>query len=260
MDYLLSRIPLYLSYYLNVTDEHSLHAPFIYKLYTQVIKGKKQPEPAIESFRNQLLQSGETIDYHTFGRQSSLGRKSRTRIASIARSGINNVGNSSLFIRLIKYFKCETIVELGTSLGINTAYLALANSNTQVYTFEGHNQLITKAKTIFNALGLNNIEIIEGNIDDTLDDFLKGVQKLDFILIDANHRKSSIINYYSAFIPKVHENSVMVIDDIRWNKEMYEVWKDIKARDEVSLSVDLMDLGLLFFNNGMKRQHYTLKK
>lgn len=260
MNSLISRIPLYISYFLNVVDEHSLHPPFIYDLYTKIIKGGEQPVKEIEAIRKELLNSDEVIKYHSYGEQSSLNEISRSRIASITRSGINKASNSSLFVRLVKFFECKSIIELGTSLGINTSYLALADKSATVYTFEGHSQLIEKARSTFDRLSITNVEIIKGNIDETLPDFLKRIKKIDFILLDANHQKEATWNYFSYFIPWVHENSVMVIDDIRWNKEMYDAWNVLKDHDKVSLSVDLMDLGLLFFSRRMKKQHYTLKK
>jgi len=49
------------------------------------------------------------------------------------------------------------------------------------------------------------------------------------------------------------------VDDIRWNRAMYAAWNDLRAHADVTLSIDLGYLGLLFFQGGMKKQHYTLK-
>ena len=64
--------------------------------------------------------------------------------------------------------KAGNILEIGTSLGITTAYLALAIPDAKIITLEGCPELSRKAREHFDRLGIKNIELIEGRFEETL--------------------------------------------------------------------------------------------
>ena len=152
----------------------------------------------------------------------------------------------------------QTIFELGTSLGINTLYLAKAWTQGKVTTFEGCPETLKIAQQNFEKLKAN-IHTVEGNIDETLPEELKKHDKVDFVFFDANHRKSATLKYFHACLEKVDENTVFVFDDIYWTKDMGEAWDEIKNHHEVMLSIDLFDLGLVFFRKNQPKQHFLLR-
>ena len=51
---------------------------------------------------------------------------------------------------------------------------------------------------------------------------------------------------------------VMVIDDIRWSRNMYRGWKALQAQKSVGMSMEFMNQGLLFFSHSIQKQHYIL--
>src|SRR5690606_13128357 len=101
-------------------------------------------------------------------------------VSQIAKNSAKPKKYAQLLFRLVNHFAPETIFDLGTSLGITTAYLASARSGATVYSFEGCPETAKLAQENFNGLKLGNIQLIEGNLDETLSETLKKVSKVDF--------------------------------------------------------------------------------
>ena len=80
----------------------------------------------IEALRMMFQQDDTLVDIVDYGAGSKLTGKTNRTIRSVANGGISTSKYSKLFQQLIRYFNCKNIVELGTSLGINTLYLARA--------------------------------------------------------------------------------------------------------------------------------------
>lgn len=260
MNQLFSRIPLYVWHFLHKVDEHSLQGPFAFNFVSTIVKGKCDVDfSEIEAFRNKLKQSKEEISYSTYGQASGLSAKRRKKVAHIARSGISSPKRSALFFRIIKAFNLKVVVELGTSLGINTCYLARAAADGKVITFEGHGKLAKIARQTFDHLGCKNIELVNRNIDDSLPQVAAGLAKIDFAFIDANHRSDALLHYFEIFLPKIHEDSIVVVDDIRWNPDMFSGWKKICGHAEISHIFDFGDFGVLFFKENIPTQHFILQ-
>ena len=116
-----------------------------------------------------------------------------------------------------------------------------------------------KAMENFNSFGINNIELAMGNFDLLLEKTLIKFDKLDFVLVDGNHRREPTLSYYNHIRPKLHAGSMMVIDDIHWSKGMEEAWDEIRNREEVSVSIDLFRLGILLFKKDIAKEHFVLK-
>lgn len=258
----------FIHYWLAAVNQHSLHPPFVYQLYTRAIKPDKT-EPsftAIEQQRKVLLKSHETIRFTELGAGSSVNRNPVRAISDIARNSLTTPSFSRLLYRLIRYLQASTILELGTSLGINTLYLAAAAPEGQVYTLEGCPQTAATARKVFDAYKASagvqapNIRLIEGSIDDTLPHLLREHPiKIDAAYLDANHTYEASIRYFEQLLPHLHEKSFLVLDDIYWSEGMQQAWQEIKEHPRVSLSLDLYDAGILFFQSGLQPTHYILE-
>jgi predicted O-methyltransferase YrrM len=137
-------------------------------------------------------------------------------------------------------------------------YLASACENGSVVTLEGEDSRIAIANSSIKRLGLNNVVFLQGNFQQTLPLALESVPKLDFVFFDGNHTKEATLNYFNLCLSKVHENSVFVFDDIRWNDEMYEAWNEIVENLSVTISIDLFKMGIVFFRKGIIKQHFNI--
>jgi predicted O-methyltransferase YrrM len=251
----------YLLHQLRAGTEHGLHPPFVYRLYSEVIRPQKHyyAYDKIEELRSALLQSTELLEVTDFGAGSRVDVKTTKSIRNIVKWAEKPPRIARLLFRLVERFEPATLVDLGTSLGLTTLYMASATSTTRLYSFEGCPATAARARQHFAAIGAANIELLVGNIDVTLAPALEKVNRLDFVFFDANHRYAPTIAYFEACLAKAHEDSVFVFDDIYWSQEMTAAWKYICAHPSVMITIDLFEVGLVFFRKKQPRQHFRLK-
>lgn len=213
---------------------------------------------AIEQFRQQLRADHRVIDVPDIGATSQALTGTKRKISAIARTSASPAKYSSLYARIIRAFQCHDVIELGTSLGINTLYLAQGNDS-KVTTFEGATPIANIAEAGFEQAGATTISLVRGNIDLTLPQHLDSVKRVDFALLDANHRHAPTLKYFEAIARKVHNRSVLVIDDIHYSPEMAQAWKDIQNHSLVYATADLFRCGLVFFDPSLNKQHVVLQ-
>lgn len=251
----------YLSFLIKSGNEHSIHSPFVFDLYTKSIKSKKQFYifAAIEKLRKELYLSKQEIIVSDFGAGSKVHNSNKRTIAGIAKTAEKSPRFAQLIFCLIEYLKPKVIIDLGTSLGLTTIYEGLANKEANVYTFEGCPETSRIARENFKKLKVQNIELIEGNIDLTLENQLKQLSKIDFVFFDANHRYEPTIRYFNLCLTKTHEDTCFVFDDIHWSDEMDKAWQEIIKDDRVTVSIDLFYLGIVFFRKKQPKEHFILR-
>ncbi len=254
----------YLRYWLRSGNAHGLHSPFVYGLYTTVIRhnGQFGAYERIEARRRELLASPAKIAVTDFGAGSQVAGASgqQRHVRDIARYAAKPPRLAQLLFRLVNHFQPATIVELGTSLGLTTAYLATASSRSRVLTFEGCPASAALARETFAKLAIKNVQLVEGNIDSTLPATLASLAgPLDFAFFDGNHRYEPTLRYFEDCLAKAHENSVFVLDDIHWSAEMEQAWAAVKAHPAVTVTVDLFYVGLVFFRKTQPRQDFWLR-
>jgi predicted O-methyltransferase YrrM len=257
----LFQVRSFITYWLDAVDEHSLHSPFLFNFYTNVLKKNATDSLAdpLNLVRQNYEQDGRSVSITDFGAGSVTLKTPERKISDIARLSATPEKYSKLYSRIIKQHGCKQIVELGTSLGITTTYLAGANNDVEVVTFEGSPELAMIARSLFQDRGLTNIKVIEGNIDNTLLPYVSAVKRVDFVLMDANHRYDATLKYFEWLLMKVHDLSIIVMDDIHYSSEMEEAWHQVQTHERVFTTIDLYRCGLIFFNPSLTRQNVVLE-
>ena len=252
----------YLRFWLRSGNAHGLHSPFVFGLYTSVVRhtGQYAAYAAIEARRRQLLASAVRISVTDLGAGSHTGAGRQRRVADIARTAAKPKQLAQLLFRLVNYLRPATVLELGTSLGLTTAYLAAADSRHRVVTFEGCPNVAAVARETFTTLQLGNVEVVEGNLDHTLAPALAALgNPVDFVFFDGNHRYEPTLRYFEQCLAHRTDESVFVFDDIHWSADMERAWVTIKAHPDVRLTVDLFHIGLVFFRKNQPKQHFWLR-
>lgn len=255
------QIKSFFTYWLDAVDEHSLHSPFLFDFYTNVLKKESpyQDLPLLTRVREKFENDHAIIDVTDFGAGSLKMKTSSRKISDIARISTTPEKYSKLYSRIIRHYNCRQILELGTSLGINTLYLAKANKEVQVTTIEGSSQTARLAKQVFEENSIKNATVLEGNIDEILPSYLDAAEQIDFAFIDANHRLKPTLNYFEQILKKVHKESIVVLDDIHYSYEMEEAWKVLQTHKRVYSTIDLYRCGLIFFNPSLTKQNAVLQ-
>lgn len=151
-------IQKYISWYCTAANSkgHGTHSPFIFSFITKVLNDETAyaDYDRIELLRKQLLENHSVLTIEDFGAGSTLDKSNRRTISSIARNAAKPKKFGQLLFRMVKYYQPGTILELGTSLGITTSYLASGNPAAMVTTMEGAREVAAVARKNFTALGL----------------------------------------------------------------------------------------------------------
>jgi len=252
----------YLQYYFTAGNRHDVHSPFVYALVEEVLRDKRQPAAfrEVEALRKELLHSRETLQVTDLGAGSLTGAGPVRQVADIARHAAKPPKFGQLFYRLVQYLQPQYLLELGTSLGLSTAYMALARPEAEVITIEGCPNIAARARRNFEALDIYNIRQQTGNFDEVLPALLPELPRLDWVYIDGNHRKDPTLAYFEQCLSRAHDQSLLIFDDIHWTPGMEAAWRTIQQHPRVTLTIDLFFIGLVFFRPEVKvPQHFVLK-
>lgn len=249
----------YLLHYLTArnTGGFGVHSPFLFQ-FTRFVLFEKHVYynfKSIEKIRNTLKNDIRVLELTDFG----TGINRNVTVASIASKSLKSAKYGQLLFRMVRYFKASNILELGTSLGITTSYLASSAAKIKCVTLEGCPQIAAIAQENFEKLDIKNIEIVVGDIDETLTDVLQKFERIDFIFIDANHQCDAVLHYFEMCIVKLSNDSILIIDDIYWSKDMEKAWNMIKNHPSVTSTIDLFQLGIVFFNRDLHKKHYKMR-
>jgi predicted O-methyltransferase YrrM len=260
----------YFQYYVTASNGkgHGIHSPFVFDFINNVLNdsGKYACYDLVENLRYELLHDRSMMEVMDFGAGSATGHSKKRSVASIAKHSAKSRKMGQLLFRISRFSQPNTVLELGTSLGLSTAYLASGNPNAKVITLEGATTIASKASRNLASLQLANIELVTGNFDHSLPAILSSLQspahprRIDLAFIDGNHRKEPSFRYFDLLVPSMADASLIIFDDIHWSLEMEETWTAIKEDSRVMLSIDLFFFGLVFFRNEFKvPQHFTIR-
>jgi predicted O-methyltransferase YrrM len=253
----------YFRYIFTAKSKFGVHSPFTYDLITTVFEKKDQPEAfdQIHRLYKELCRSSRVLETTDFGVLSS--RKAyETRflkVSEIASGSSICEKTGHLLFRLVQKIKPQNILELGTSLGISTLYIAKAAPEARVTTMEGCAAKVEVAKSNFAKLNARNIEIKTGRFDTQLPALLEQVPSLDFVFMDGHHQYKATMSYFSQILKHSNEGTVIVLDDIHWSRGMEKAWKEIQGIPEVIVTVDLFRTGLIFLRKSLSKQHFVIR-
>jgi predicted O-methyltransferase YrrM len=254
----------YLHYYFTASNGkgHGIHSPFVFDFVQNVLNDKRQfyTYTTIEYLRGILLNNQTTLHVEDLGAGSTVSKTQTRTVASIAKHAAKNKKLAQLLFRVAHFYQPSTILELGTSLGISAAYLASACPNAKLYSIEGSPEIAQLANANFRWLGLKNIYSNTGNFDAVLPTILQKTNRIDLAFIDGNHRKAPTLNYFHQLLSVTNPFSILIFDDIHWSQEMEEAWDIIKKHEQVTLTIDLFFIGLVFFRKDFKvKQDFVIR-
>ena len=251
----------YLLHRLKAKNRHGVHSPFVYRLIDNVIYDfdSKKVYTEVENVREQLFIDNRIITITDLGAGSHINNNRQKKISDIAHNALKPPKLAQLLYRLVTDLKPGNIIELGTCLGITTLYLQKAAPDAKVYTMEGCPETAGVAKETFKKGGITAIEPVIGNFDDTLPGVIKNLDQLDFVFVDGNHQKDATLKYFEWCLPKVHENTMLIFDDIYWSTGMKEAWAQIKKHPQVTVTIDLFWIGLVFFKPGQAKEDFLVR-
>lgn len=251
----------YIRYLFCSQTKYTIHSPFLYNLIISVFDDStKYPEYSrIEKLKNALLTDNRLVSVTDFGAGSKVIQKTSRTVKDITRTSSKPMKIGRLFFRLSKHLQPKTIIELGTSFGLSSAWLAAGSPKAKVYTIEGCPAIAAIALENINKLNHGNINLIHGLFDEELPGLLHSLNEVDLVFIDGNHRWKPTVSYFEQCLFKSVNETCFVIDDIHWSDEMEKAWQEIKDNKKVTMTVDLFFFGLVFVNQGLSKQNLVLR-
>lgn len=208
----------------------------------------------IEALRKKLLNDHTILEIEDLGAGSKTTKSKQRSIKSIASSAVSPAYQSQFLYKLAQYLRAQNIVELGTSLGISALYLSAYSSKVNLFSLEGSKSILEVANNNFRSFNKKNISTLLGHFDETLPQAISNIDKLDMVYIDGNHAKKPTLKYFEECLDNIHDQSVLIFDDIYWSREMTAAWDVIKSNHMVRLSLDMYYFGIVFFNSNIKKK------
>lgn len=261
----------YLRFLARSSSRYGVHSPFVFDLVENVFRNRRrfEGEEEIEFWRRHYRASRQRIlrvDHGTAGQAHqpddhvNTAVRCEVKVGAIARRSLLPQRRALQLYHLARRKEAGSILELGTSLGITSAYLAsAAGADGRLVTIEGCPATAEIARETLTALDMGHVTILNGTFRDQLPEAIRQLGRIDLAYLDGDHRKGPTLEYFRQIAAMRWEGMVIVLDDIHATEEMESAWEEIKAHPGISLTIDLFRLGLVFFRAGMKPQHFRLR-
>lgn len=253
----------YLRYFLTARHKrgHGIHSPFVFDLILRLFRNKTDPDIVllIEKIRKKNRSDKRIIQVQDLGTGSFKMKNNLRKVSDIARTSAVPLKYGVLLSKLASEFGKPDIVEFGTSLGISAMYMASGSPESIVYTMEGCPAISELAQDNFRDAGINNVNLLTGSFEELIPELRKRSVKPGLVFIDGNHSKEPVTYYFKQMAEMSDKATVIVIDDIHQSKEMEEAWELIKHSENVTFTIDIFRMGLVFFREGMNHFNYVIR-
>lgn len=213
----------------------------------------------LRSYRKFLLENKNTIKVTDFGAGSRVFKSNTRHIAKIAKTAGISRKRAQLLFRIVHYFKPESVLELGTSLGLATSALALGNPNTKITTLEGCAETANQCQLQLQKFKINNVDLVVTEFHSYLETYNQQSTSCNLIYFDGNHSKEATLDYFELLLPTITNETVWIFDDIHWSTPMEEAWERIKKHPKVTVTIDTFQWGLIFFRKEQVKEHFVIR-
>ena len=236
---------------------HGVHSPFVFDFIVNVLRGKNADVQAfhqIEAKRRAFEQSSLVLDVLDLGAGSSSGKQNQRTVSSIAKRAAKPSRFARLFYRIITYYQIDSVLELGTSLGLTTRYLSIAAPQHGVISIEGAPAIAQFTSKSLSEEGFCNTTILTGDFNDHLPEALASMKGRKLLFFDGNHQYQPTLDYFQAALGVIADADILIFDDIHWSKDMEKAWSEIRNNEKVSCTIDLFFIGIVFFRKEFKEK------
>ncbi|MBM3412913.1 MAG: class I SAM-dependent methyltransferase [Bacteroidetes bacterium] len=241
---------------------HGIHSPFVFDFLKNVLQDKTlyKEYDYWTAWRNTMLANKTKLSLTDIGAGSRSGSYTDRSVSSIAKTAAKSPATAKLFFRIVRYYKPETILELGTSLGLSSAFFSLARPTASIHTIEGVGAIAEVAKRNFINWNCTNVQLKFGNLDQVLVELLKQVKSPDLVFMDGNHQEEATKRYFLELLPFISNNTIIIVDDIRWSRGMENAWSFIQSQEQVRMTLDFFHFGIVLFRPSfLAKSHFRIR-
>ena len=246
-----------IKYYLVAKGRHGIHSPFAYDFIDKCLTIKLDNEfiSKRDALYFEMADSTKVITVQDFGAGSKKMGKQRN-VSSIFKNSSSKGKYADLLYRISKFYKPNHILELGTSLGIGTLHLQAGHNDSSITTVEACEETLAIAQANFKQI---NVEI-QTKLD-KFESYISSLkeEKFDLIYIDGHHDGMALMKYVENLMPHMHNDTLLLLDDIRWSNSMIQAWKQLAKSDYFNVSIDLRRMGILTPRKQQSKQHFVFR-
>lgn len=248
----------YIKYYFVAKGRHGIHSPFVYELVDQCLNTPVDPtdQKVIESIIRSINSNETKLEISDFGAGSrNLGNTRTPR--QMYRNSASKGKYGRLLYQLARHYQFRHMLELGTSLGIGSLHLKLGSQAGVLTTVEGCPETFKLAKEHVKQCGME-INCILSKFDDFFGK-LPPSACFDFVYVDGHHDGKALLHYIELLDRHIHNDTLILIDDIRWSDSMFTAWNKLIANSDLKLSIDFFRMGLIAKRKQQEKEHFVLK-
>ena len=245
----------YIKYRWNARTLHGIHSPFIFDFMEKASKLRPnvRDEMVIKNFVFKQRRNRKKLEIKDYGAKSKKLDQYRS-IDQIFKTSSSFGKNGILLFRICMHFKPQNILELGTSIGMGSLYMHLANPKSRLISIEGCPETHSIAK---DNLKTYPIELINNTFKNAIQTFSE--EKFDLVFIDGHHNGKALIEYMDALMQYTHDNTIFVLDDIRWSHSMLDSWNKLSRAKTYHLSLDFFRMGVLIRRPQQMKENFILR-
>lgn len=248
-----------IKYQLHAKKRQGIHSPFVYRLADKGLQLniEKEHQHTLFSFDQKQRRDLRTLTINDLGAGSkTLGNKRSIKQIHKTSSSGNRYG--TLLYRLCKHFEPARILELGTSLGRGTLAMHHGFQEAEIISIEGSPEIAAIARENMNefATNHNKIDLVVSSFSDYLSNL--DTKLFDLVYIDGHHEGEALSRYLDQIMPHTHDQTLFLLDDIRWNEDMFKTWNQLIEDKRFHVSIDFFRMGLLSRRPTQAKEHFIL--
>ncbi|MDD2435944.1 MAG: SAM-dependent methyltransferase [Massilibacteroides sp.] len=216
---------------------HGVHSPFVFNFITKVIDERAAYYclKDIELTRKKFFYENEP--FHKWEIRPKYG---------------------ALLMRISNYLKPQNLLLIGSDLSFSALYSSSYASTTRCVVLEEKTEIAAFSRSVIEKHRAKNILLKEGVYQKTVSEVLEHTDKLDFVYFGYPNDSALDIPVFECILPHLHEHSVLILRGIRKTKDRKEFWNRLCARPEVSVTIDVYELGIAFFNHKIHKKNYIV--
>ena len=248
----------YIKYIRKAQGRHQIHSPYVYD-FVDVCVQKVLPitfQKQLISVSKELRNNHTPIDQFDLGAGSKI-KESTNTIARVYKKSSSKGTFFNILYQISSHYQPKLVLELGTNLGLGTIALASGIQSGKVISIEGCKNTLTIAQENISKLNLQNIELIHSSFDKYLDNINNLI--FDLVYIDGDHKGESLERYLTKLNEFTHDETLFILDDIRWSDDMFLAWNNLSKSTDYHLSMDLFKMGILVKKQSKYKEHFVIK-
>lgn len=248
----------YWSYLIHSKGRHGVHSPFVFQLADSCLTAKvdKNFQTERKKWYRLLVSDMATFPVTDHGAGSHVLNQKRS-VGELFKTSSSKGIYGDLLYKLARYFKPQTVLELGTSIGVGTVHLKMGYPKNHLFTVEGCDNTLRQGMQSFDYWKLDGIATFRS----TFDEFLSqpSFQQYDLIFIDGHHDGKATLDYLERLQDQSHDETLFIFDDIRWSDDMWEAWEQIRKDERFHVTIDLGRMGLVWRRPQQTKEHFVLR-